>query len=75
MPTDYARKIDEWVDRSKGRIRADVAHGKLVVMGYVGSERTTRRAVAEAKRLWRLSMGGYAAVDAGAGVVGPVGLW
>jgi hypothetical protein len=36
-------KIEEWVDRSRGKIRADVAHRRLVAMGYVGSERTTRR--------------------------------
>ena len=46
-------KIEEWVERSQGQIGADVAHGKLVAMGYGGSERTTRRAVAQAKRAWR----------------------
>jgi hypothetical protein len=46
-------KIEEWVERSAGQIGADVAHGKLVAMGYQGSERTTRRAVAVAKRAWR----------------------
>ena len=45
----YLDKIEEWVERSQGRIRADVAHRKLVAMGYSGSERTTRRAVASAK--------------------------
>ncbi len=40
-----------------GRIRADVAHQRLVAMGYMGSERTTRRAVAEAKRRWRAEHG------------------
>jgi transposase len=53
----FAEKIDEWVDRSRGRIRADVAHQRLVAMGYVGSERTTRRAVAQAKRRWRVEHG------------------
>jgi len=53
----FAAKIDEWVDRSRGRIRADVAHQRLVAMGYVGSERTTRRAVAEARRRWRAEHG------------------
>jgi transposase len=46
----FAEKIEEWVERSRGKIRADVAHQRLVAMGYVGSERTTRRAVVEAKR-------------------------
>ena len=49
----FAEKIDELVDRSRGRVRADKAHGVLVAMGYEGSYRTTRRAVAEAKRRWR----------------------
>jgi hypothetical protein len=49
----FAEKIDELVDRSRAQIRADVVHGMLVAMGYAGSYRTTRRAVAEAKRSWR----------------------
>jgi hypothetical protein len=53
----FAEKIDEWVVKSGGRIRADVAHERLVAMGYLGSERTTRRAVAEAKRAWRREHG------------------
>jgi hypothetical protein len=46
---DYLDKIEEWVEASHGKIRADVAHKKLVAMGYRGSERTTRRAVALVK--------------------------
>jgi transposase len=53
----FAVKIEEWVDRSRGRIRADRAHERLVAMGYMGSERTTRRAVARAKRVWRQEHG------------------
>ncbi|MDQ6732016.1 MAG: IS21 family transposase, partial [Actinomycetota bacterium] len=49
----FAGKIDELVDRSRGQIRADKAHAVLVAMGYAGSDRTTRRAVAQAKRRWR----------------------
>ena len=49
----FAAKIDELVDRSRALVRADVVHGVLVAMGYEGSYRTTRRAVAEAKRRWR----------------------
>jgi transposase len=49
----FAGKIDELVDRSRARVRADVVHGVLVAMGYAGSYRTTRRAVAESKRRWR----------------------
>jgi transposase len=53
----FAEKIEEWVERSRGKVRADVAHQKLVAMGYQGSERTTRRAVAAAKRRWRAEHG------------------
>src|SRR5258708_27752610 len=49
----FRDKIEEWVDASHGRIRADVAQRKLEPMGYTGSERTTRRAVAEAKATYR----------------------
>ena len=49
----FAGKIDELVDRSRAQIRADKAHGLLVAMGYEGSYRTTRRAVAESKARWR----------------------
>jgi transposase len=53
----FAGKIGEWVERSRGKIRADRAHERLVSMGYEGSERTTRRAVAEAKRAWSVEHG------------------
>ena len=53
----FAAKIDELVDRSRAQIRADKAHGVLVAMGYAGSDRTTRRAVADAKRRWRQQHG------------------
>ena len=43
---EFLPKIEEWVEQSKGKIRADVAHEKLVALGFTGSERTTRRAVA-----------------------------
>src|SRR3954451_10823087 len=48
----FAVKIEEWVDRSRGRIRADVAHQRLVAMGYVGSERTTPPAGAQSNVRW-----------------------
>src|SRR5436305_3654920 len=49
----FHEKIEEWVDASNGRVRADVAQRKLEAMGYAGSERTTRRAVADAKVAYR----------------------
>jgi hypothetical protein len=50
----FREKIEEWVETSHGRIRADVAQRKLEAMGYTGSERTTRRAIAEAKVTYEL---------------------
>jgi hypothetical protein len=49
----YLSKLEEWVDASHGKVRADVAHDKLVALGYAGSPRTTRRAVAAAKKAHR----------------------
>ena len=46
---EYVEKIEELVTRSSGRIRADVVHRRIVAMGFAGGERTTRRAVAQAK--------------------------
>ena len=53
----YTEVVEQLVEGSEGAIRADVAHEKLVACGYTGSERTTRRAVAEAKTRWRLDHG------------------
>lgn len=50
---EFLPKIEEWVEQSHGRVRADVAHDKLVAMGFTGSERTSRRAVAEVKTAFR----------------------
>jgi transposase len=50
---EYLPKVEEWVERSKGKVRADKAHEKLVALGYTGSERTTRRAVASVKKAYR----------------------
>jgi len=49
----FLGKIEEWVDRSKGQVRADKVHRRLAAMGFTGTERTTRRAVAAAKARWR----------------------
>ena len=51
---EFLPKVQEWVKHSKGQIRADKAHEKLLAMGYEGSERTTRRAVHEAKAAFNL---------------------
>ena len=45
----FLDKIEERVERSEGKVRADIVHERLAAMGFGGSERTTRRAVAAAK--------------------------
>ena len=50
---EYLPKVEEWVERSQGKVRADRAHEKLLALGYTGSERTTRRAVATVKKSYR----------------------
>jgi len=51
---EFLPKVEEWVEQSKGKVRADVAHEKLMAMGFPGSERSSRRAVAEIKKQYRL---------------------
>ncbi|GGA00513.1 hypothetical protein GCM10011359_31320 [Nesterenkonia alkaliphila] len=50
----FMPKIEELVEASKGKIRADRVHQKLTAMGYEGSERSTRRAVAQVRAAYRL---------------------
>jgi hypothetical protein len=50
---EFLPKVEEWMERSRGKIRADVAHDKLVALGFTGSERTTRRAVAEVRAAFK----------------------
>lgn len=50
---EFLPKLEEWMEASHGKVRADVAHDKLVAMGYGGSERTTRRAVAAVRKAWQ----------------------
>ena len=51
---EFLPKVAEWVKNSKGKIRADKSHVKLLALGFEGSERTTRRAVREAKAEYNL---------------------
>lgn len=48
---EFMDKITELVARSGGRIRADTVHQRLTTLGYQRSERSTRRAAAEAKQV------------------------
>ena len=82
----FLPKIEELVETSEGVVRADVVHERLVVMGFGGDERTTRRAVASVKaayadghrrryRPWITEPGLWLQFDWGAGpiVFGPDG--
>ncbi len=51
---EFLPKVEEWVENSRGKVRADVAQEKLLALGFTGSERTTRRAVAAVKKAYRL---------------------
>lgn len=50
---EFLPKLEEWMEHSKGKIRADVAHEKLLALGFQGSERTTRRAVATVRSAFK----------------------
>ena len=49
----FLPRVEGWVEKSNGGIRADVVHDKLVGLGFAGSERTTHRAVARVKAAYR----------------------
>lgn len=49
----FLPKVEDLVDRSQGKVRADKVHEVLASMGFDGSERTVRRAVADVKTQWR----------------------
>jgi transposase len=51
---EFLAKVEDGIERSNGKLRADKAHEKLLLLGYGGSERTTRRAVARVKKDYRL---------------------
>jgi hypothetical protein len=53
MTDPFMDKIEELVEKSQARVRADVVHKRLLAMGFTGNERSTRRAVARAKDAWR----------------------
>jgi hypothetical protein len=50
---EFWPKLEEWMEHSKGKIRADVAHDKLLALGFAGCERTTRRAVAQVRAAFK----------------------
>jgi hypothetical protein len=57
LADEFWPKLGEWMERSKGKIRADVVREKLAALGYRGSERTTRRAVARVRAAYKSGRG------------------
>jgi hypothetical protein len=51
---DFLPQVEGWMQASQGKIRADVAHKRLLALGFTGSQRTTRRAVARVRAAYRL---------------------
>jgi hypothetical protein len=49
----FLGKVEEWVERSRGRIRGDVVVDRLGPLGFEGSDRTVRRALAGVKANYR----------------------
>ncbi|RAX45721.1 IS21 family transposase [Arthrobacter sp. AQ5-05] len=53
----FIEQIEAWVKTSQGKIRGDIVHERLVPLGYTGSVRTTRTAVAKAKAAYQEAEG------------------
>jgi hypothetical protein len=49
----FLDKLEEWVERSHGKVRGDVVFDKLQPLGYIGSNRSVRRALARVKVNYR----------------------
>ncbi|MEU2004307.1 hypothetical protein ACH47B_24535 [Rhodococcus sp. NPDC019627] len=49
---DHLPKIEEWVERSKGKVRADIVHERLRELGSTGLN-APPGAVADAKSAWQ----------------------
>jgi hypothetical protein len=47
---EFLRHLEGWVAESRGKIRGDKAHEKLLALGFTGTGRTTRRAEAISDR-------------------------
>ena len=50
----FFAKVEEWVEHSRGKIRGDVVFDKLGALGYSGSDRSARRALAVVKANYRI---------------------
>jgi hypothetical protein len=45
----FLGKLEEWVERSQGKVRGDVVFDRLGPLGFTGSDRTVRRPLARVK--------------------------
>ena len=71
----HLAKIEEWVERSNGKVRGDVVFDKLQPFGLHGSERTVAAGGGAGEgELSGRAAAGVSAVDPRAGDVGAVGL-
>jgi hypothetical protein len=50
---DFLPKVEELVEQSLGKAGTDAIHKKIAAMGFGGTDRTTRQAVAVAKTSYR----------------------
>lgn len=50
---EFLLKVEELVEKTQGKVRADKVHEVLASIGFTGSERSARRAVAAVKVSWR----------------------
>src|SRR5450756_884612 len=64
---EFLPKLEELVDRSHGRIRADVAHRKLAAMGFAGLKAAWRAGHRRVHRPWVPEPGMWAQYDFGDG--------
>lgn len=49
----FMEYLEAWVKASNGKIRGDIVHQRIVALGYTGSVRTTRYALAKVKKHYR----------------------
>ena len=54
----FLDKVEELVDRSEGKVRADKVHERIVAMGFVGDERSTGGPSRRQSRLGGTGIGG-----------------
>lgn len=66
----FLEKVEEKVEASKGKIRADIVHDTLVAMGFIGTERTAncQRAVSGVRHQMSVVLPGMSVIVCHEGV-------